>query len=100
MPANLLRLAPLFATVACVSCSGGGGGSSSEAPAPGSTSPGPAEPPPPPPVPAADTSTGHPVMFVTSVPGTGFKHQLNTFANHGTDITDSVPGGDLYLRYA
>jgi hypothetical protein len=38
-------------------------------------------------------------MFVTSVPGTGFNHQLNTFSNHGTSITDSVPGGDLYLRY-
>ncbi|MBC7609464.1 MAG: hypothetical protein H7228_07800 [Polaromonas sp.] len=38
-------------------------------------------------------------MFVTSVPGTGFKHQLNTFANHGTGGTDSIAGGDLYLRY-
>jgi hypothetical protein len=39
-------------------------------------------------------------MFVTSVPGTGFMHQLNTFANHGTSVTDAVPGGDLYLRYS
>jgi Hydrazine synthase alpha subunit middle domain len=41
-----------------------------------------------------------PILFVTSVPGVGFMHQLNTFANHGTGIADAVPGGDLYLRYA
>lgn len=44
-------------------------------------------------------ATPHPLMFVTCVPGTGFNHQLNTFGNFGTDIRNSVPGGDLYIRY-
>jgi Hydrazine synthase alpha subunit middle domain len=43
--------------------------------------------------------TSYPIMFVTSVPGTAFFHQLNTFANHGTDRISAVAGGDLYIRY-
>ncbi len=40
-----------------------------------------------------------PILFVTSVPGMGFQHQLNTFGNHGTSVRDSVPGGDLWIKY-
>ncbi|HXA46629.1 MAG TPA: hypothetical protein VNW52_03290, partial [Burkholderiaceae bacterium] len=48
------------------------------------------------PTPTVGSST---LLFVTSVPGTGFLHQLNTFGNFGTDVLDAVAGGDLYLRY-
>jgi hypothetical protein len=101
----LPRLLLICATFACVAaCSGGGGNAPADnapAPSPGvpqttPPSPPPAEPPSPPP--AGDTRTGFPLLFVTSVPGTGFRHQLNTFANHGTGIADAVPGGDLWLR--
>jgi hypothetical protein len=40
------------------------------------------------------------LLFVTSVPSTGFRHQLNTFSNYGTGSGDAVAGGDLMLRYA
>lgn len=43
--------------------------------------------------------TSYPVVFVTSVPVVGLKDQLNAFGNHGTSIVDSIPGGDLYIRY-
>ena len=45
-------------------------------------------------------ATSYPIMFVTSVPSTGFNNPLNTFGNHGTLIADSIPGGDLYIRYS
>jgi hypothetical protein len=41
----------------------------------------------------------YPIMFVTSVPGTGFGYQLNTFSNHGSRPTDAIAGGDLFVRY-
>ncbi|RZI85203.1 MAG: hypothetical protein EOP38_05845 [Rubrivivax sp.] len=44
-------------------------------------------------------ATAYPILFVTSVPGVGFQHQLNTFGNHGNSAVDAVAGGDLYLRY-
>jgi len=47
---------------------------------------------------AAPTAS-YPIMFVTSVPGQGFQHQLNTFSNHGTGREDAIAGGDLYVRY-
>lgn len=43
--------------------------------------------------------TKNPIVFVTSVPVVSMQGQLNAFGNHGTSIVDSVPGGDLYIRY-
>ncbi|RZL03745.1 MAG: hypothetical protein EOP36_03300 [Rubrivivax sp.] len=43
--------------------------------------------------------TAYPIMFVTSVPSTGFSNQLNTFSNHGSGVVDAIAGGDLYVRY-
>jgi hypothetical protein len=127
LPLNMRTAVPLALLTGALlaSCGGGGGGKApSPAPAPAPTptpvptpaptptptpaptpAPVPAPPPDPSPVPgpvpppAADIGTST-VMFVTSVPGTGFMHQLNTFANHGTSIADVVGGGDLYLRYS
>ncbi len=39
------------------------------------------------------------ILFVTSVPSTGFGNQLNTFGNHKPGVLDALAGGDLYLRY-
>ena len=44
-------------------------------------------------------TTDHPLVFVTSVPVVSMQGQLNAFGNHGTSIVDSIPGGDLYIRY-
>jgi len=41
----------------------------------------------------------YPVAFVASVPVVSLKSHLNAFGNHGTEITDSIPGGDLYIMY-
>lgn len=41
----------------------------------------------------------YPIVFVTNVPVVSMKSHLNAFANHGTSILDSIPGGDLYIRY-
>ena len=41
----------------------------------------------------------NPIVFVTSVPVVSMQGQLNAFGNHGTSIVDSIPGGDLYIRY-
>ncbi|MBC7714715.1 MAG: hypothetical protein H7177_15320 [Rhizobacter sp.] len=43
--------------------------------------------------------TNNPIVFVASVPVVGILGQLNAFGNHGTSIVDSIPGGDLYIRY-
>lgn len=43
--------------------------------------------------------TSNPIIFVTSVPVVSMQSHLNAFGNHGTSIVDSVPGGDLYIRY-
>lgn len=43
--------------------------------------------------------TAYPILFVTSVPGHSFNHQLNTFGNHGSSNVDAVAGGDLFVRY-
>lgn len=43
--------------------------------------------------------TSYPIVFVTNVPVVSMQSQLNAFGNHGTSIVDSVPGGDLYIRY-
>lgn len=43
--------------------------------------------------------TTYPIVFVTYVPVVNMQSQLNTFGNHGTSILDSIPGGDLYIRY-
>lgn len=43
--------------------------------------------------------TAYPLLFVTSVPGYSFQHQLNTFGNHGNSTVDAVAGGDLFVRY-
>lgn len=100
----------LCVAILVAACGGGKGGSGSPALAPTPTpTPTPAPTPAPTPTPApaptplpepSPTVGGSAVMFVTSVPGAGFMHQLNTFANHGTSITDAVGGGDLYIRYA
>ncbi|MEY4764746.1 MAG: hypothetical protein RI907_1419, partial [Pseudomonadota bacterium] len=47
----------------------------------------------------AAAATAYPIMFATSVPGTGFGHQLNTFSNHSPLPGDAVAGGDLFIRY-
>jgi Hydrazine synthase alpha subunit middle domain len=39
------------------------------------------------------------ILFVTSVPSSSFRNQLNTFSNHKPGVTDALAGGDLYLRY-
>lgn len=44
-------------------------------------------------------ATNYPVAFVTNVPVISMKSHLNAFGNHGTSILDSIPGGDLYIRY-
>lgn len=44
-------------------------------------------------------STNYPIVFVANVPVVSMKGQLNAFGNHGTSIVDSIPGGDLYIRY-
>lgn len=43
--------------------------------------------------------TNHPIVFVTSVPVVSIQSQLSAFGNHGSSILDSIPGGDLYIRY-
>ncbi|MEA9357828.1 hypothetical protein SHI21_16475 [Bacteriovorax sp. PP10] len=43
--------------------------------------------------------TSNPIVFVTTVPVVSMQGQLNAFGNHGTSIVDSIPGGDLYIRY-
>lgn len=43
--------------------------------------------------------TSYPIVFVTYVPVVSMLSQLNAFGNHGTSIVDSIPGGDLYIRY-
>lgn len=43
--------------------------------------------------------TNNPIVFVANVPVVGMKGHLNAFGNHGTSIVDSIPGGDLYIRY-
>lgn len=43
--------------------------------------------------------TSNPIIFVTTVPVVNLQGQLNAFGNHGTTILDSIPGGDLYIRY-
>lgn len=43
--------------------------------------------------------TTYPIVFVTNVPVVSMLSQLNAFGNHGTSIVDSIPGGDLYIRY-
>lgn len=41
----------------------------------------------------------NPIIFVASVPVISMKSHLNAFGNHGTSILDSIPGGDLYIKY-
>ncbi len=41
----------------------------------------------------------YPIIFVTNVPVISMKSHLNAFGNHGTSILDSIPGGDLYIKY-
>lgn len=43
--------------------------------------------------------TSNPIVFVTAVPVVSMQGHLNAFGNHGTSIVDSIPGGDLYIRY-
>lgn len=84
---NVVRIrlaAGLASTLILLAACGGSGDSSAP----------PSDPPPP------DTSSSSTLMFVTSVPNTGFMNQLNTFANHGTGREDQIAGGDLWLRYA
>jgi len=76
--------ATLLACALLSACSGGGGGGG------GGTS-----------QPRVDTGPAASVgdsalMFVTSVPGAAFDHQLNTFSNHRNTAT---AGGDLFIRY-
>ena len=40
-----------------------------------------------------------PIVFVTSVPLVSDNGPLSAFSNHATSILDSIPGGDLYIRY-
>lgn len=88
-------LAAVATCLLMVACGGGGsdGGSSSTANGGGSAPGGSGS------TPGGNLASAYPLMFVTSVPGTGFTHQLNTFGNHGADIENAVPGGDLYIRY-
>lgn len=44
-------------------------------------------------------TTSYPLVFVANIPMVGLLGQLNAFGNHGTSIIDSIPGGDLYIRY-
>jgi hypothetical protein len=44
--------------------------------------------------------TNYPIVFVANVPVVSFLGQLNAFGNHGTTILDSIPGGDLFIRYS
>ncbi len=44
-------------------------------------------------------TTNYPIVFVANIPVVGLLGQLNAFGNHGTSIIDSIPGGDLYIRY-
>lgn len=67
---------------------GGGAGTST----PGSSGSGTAGPGP-------SSNVAYPILFVTSVPSTGFNHQLNTFGNHGNSTVDAIAGGDLHIRY-
>ncbi len=43
--------------------------------------------------------TNYPIVFSANVPVVSMRGHLNAFGNHGTSIVDSVPGGDLYIRY-
>ena len=87
-----------------ISCDSSGGGngqneSSDQTVAPDPTTPTPDPTPTPGPGPTTPVSQSNPIVFVANIPVISLHSSLSAFSNHGTTILDSIPGGDLFIRY-